>query len=77
MKKPGTFDIFSNIPWGTANVLKKTLALLDKNIELLPPWYDVDDESSFNFMKTHIYGILKSGASVFPKNTARLTKLSV
>lgn len=44
MKKPMKF-IFQDIPWGTRNVLNKTLKIAEKNRVssfLLPEWYDID-----------------------------------
>jgi len=41
-------ELFDGVPWGTANVLRRTqeiAAALRVSVELLPMWYDVDQPS--------------------------------
>lgn len=44
-------SLFSEIAWSTSEVLAHTrqrAAAIDLPVEMLPPWYDVDDASSLN-----------------------------
>jgi uncharacterized protein len=50
-------DLFENITWGSATVLKDTCSILKSNsvsLELLPVWYDVDQSGDLIFLKTHL-----------------------
>jgi rSAM/selenodomain-associated transferase 1 len=44
-------NLFNGIEWSTANVLTRTkqrAAEIDLPVEMLPPWYDVDDAETLN-----------------------------
>ncbi|MGV7221908.1 MAG: TIGR04282 family arsenosugar biosynthesis glycosyltransferase [Nitrospinales bacterium] len=50
-------DVFSEISWGTADVLPQTTdRLIEKGAELklLPLWYDIDHPEDLKFLKTHL-----------------------
>jgi len=57
-------DIFAGIPWGTDDVLSKTLKALQakgNHAELLPVWYDVDLPEDLRFLKTHLEWMAHTG----------------
>lgn len=50
-------EIFRGVAWGGADVLRTTLAKLDRSrVELLPPWYDVDRPEDLDRLRTELVG---------------------
>ena len=50
-------DLFSNVRWSTAETLDDTwaaAATAELRVELLPPWYDVDDEEGLERLRAEI-----------------------
>ncbi len=65
--------LFENIPWGTGQVLLRTLKRMNEDklaYHLLPFWYDIDRPDDLRFLKEHLHGLEKEGASL-PKETCR------
>ena len=57
-------DVFSEISWGTDQVLEQTLARIREQsaqLELLPVWYDVDLPEDLRFLKVHSDLMVQSG----------------
>jgi glycosyltransferase A (GT-A) superfamily protein (DUF2064 family) len=53
-------EIFENIPWSTSQVMAELVLrvrALGLECEILPYWYDVDEPSDVDFLRTHL-GIL-------------------
>ena len=64
-------ELFSGIPWGTAEVCRQTLARLrEEEYSLLPRWYDVDTHADLERLKEE----LKSSLEGFPCWTRRCLK---
>jgi len=72
MNKPGDMGLFSGVSWGTSQVFRQTLERVKTKPGVLPPWYDVDDEQSLNFMKAHLFALEKSQEENIPKNTMKV-----
>jgi rSAM/selenodomain-associated transferase 1 len=50
--------LFENIPWSTGRVLEQTRARAEERglrVQLLPPWYDVDDEKSLRHLCEELF----------------------
>ena len=61
-------ELFSEIPWGTAEVCRQTLAKLRQGeYSLLPPWYDVDTSVDLERLRRELEGSLEG----FPLRTRR------
>ena len=51
------WPIFAGIDWSTARVLDQVmrrLIELDARVEVLPPWYDIDDPIDLAFLRGHL-----------------------
>ena len=51
--------LFTDIPWGTATVGRRTLeraAEIDLEVALLPEWYDVDDAETLGWLRQELAG---------------------
>src|SRR5215469_8793912 len=51
--------IFTDIPWGTAAVARRTLeraAQIDLEVAMLPEWYDVDDGETLGWLREELAG---------------------
>ncbi|MBI3922452.1 MAG: TIGR04282 family arsenosugar biosynthesis glycosyltransferase [Armatimonadetes bacterium] len=62
--------LFEGIDWGTERVLHQTLKKIESEgltLHLLPAWYDVDDATSFSFLKTHLKALALSGKHPAPR----------
>lgn len=62
-------EIFSQIDWGTDSVLASTAGLLKRlgaSVEVLPPWYDVDELADLKFLKTHLSLLNLCGQNAAP-----------
>ncbi|MCP4267882.1 MAG: glycosyltransferase [Candidatus Brocadiaceae bacterium] len=71
-------DIFDGIEWSTSSVFSQTLARiksLNKKVNLLSPWYDVDTPEDLEFLRSHIIAMKLSGASDVPVNTMQFLKI--
>jgi uncharacterized protein len=52
-------EVFSDIPWSTADVLRRTVERahdIGLAVVMLPAWYDVDDEGTFALLKRELAG---------------------
>ena len=57
-------NLFERIPWSTADVLPQTIkraAEMDLRVDLLPEWYDVDDETTLRLLCEEL-GLLPDGS---------------
>jgi rSAM/selenodomain-associated transferase 1 len=56
--------VFSGIEWGTARVLRQTVARAaeaDCSLNLLPPWYDVDTLDDWYLLHGHVAALERAG----------------
>lgn len=56
--------IFSEIAWGTPQVLDQTVAQVESfglRLALLPVWYDVDTASDWEFLQAHVRALRYAG----------------
>ena len=59
------FSLFEKIEWSTGQVLKQTLvAIGERSLGLLPPWYDVDTAADAAFLKVHLQALALTGKSI-------------
>ena len=66
-----TPPIFSEISWGTRQVMTQTLKKLSHTpfkLHLLPFWYDVDTPEDVSFLKEHLNHLSQMGQTI-PKRT--------
>ena len=57
-------SLFDNVEWSTPAVLSQSISRIhaaSATLELLPPWYDVDDLNSVQMLKGHLEGLAASG----------------
>lgn len=65
-------SIFDGIDWSTSKVFGQTLAriqAMNKQLYVLPPWYDVDTPDNLEFLRSHIQAMKHSGTSDLPGKT--------
>lgn len=58
-----SWPIFDGIDWSTSRVLDQVmrrLVELDARVEILPPWYDIDQATDLPFLKGHLAAIRSS-----------------
>ena len=70
------WPIFDGIDWSTARVLDQVmrrLIELDARVEVLPPWYDIDEPTDLAFLKGHLAAIKvsKFGTEYFDSPATR------
>ncbi len=73
-------DVFSEISWGTDQVLEQTLARIREQsaqLELLPVWYDVDLPEDLRFLKVHSDLMVQSGLQAPSATVQMLAKLKL
>jgi rSAM/selenodomain-associated transferase 1 len=66
------YTIFDDIDWSTSKVFGQTLAriqTMNKQLYVLPPWYDVDTPDNLEFLRSHIRAMKLSGTSDLPSKT--------
>ena len=69
-------EIFSGIDWGTKDVLRQTLEIVNKKglkLGYLDLWYDVDEPADLRFLKVHLEYLKTCGKRV-PERTYRYLK---
>ena len=67
-------SLFKGIKWSTAEVLPRTLDIVEREgipLHLLPPWNDLDTPESFAIFRTQVRGLELSGDPSLPSATAR------
>ena len=73
-------EIFDNIGWGTSQVFHQTLTriiTLNKQLFVLPPWYDIDTPVDLEFLRSHILAMSLSGFDIeLEKTVGFLGKLN-
>ncbi len=69
MNKTDDFNVLKGIPWSTSRVLSETLNKHQGALDILPPWYDVDDKSALDFLVAHLGALIRSKESSLPRNT--------
>lgn len=55
-----TWPIFDEVDWSTSRVLDQVmrrLVELDARVEVLPPWYDIDEPRDLPFLRGHLSAI--------------------
>ena len=70
--------IFDGVDWSTSRVFSQTLTRtqeLNKQLCVLPPWYDVDTSDNLEFLRSHILSMKMSGNSELPNNTMQFLKM--
>ena len=64
--------IFDGVDWSTSKVFGQTLTriqAINKQLYVLPPWYDVDTPDNLGFLRSHIQAMKLSGTSDIPDKT--------
>ncbi len=72
------YAIFDGVDWSTSNVFSQTLAriqAINKQLYVLPPWYDVDTSDNLEFLSSHILSMKISGNEDIPEKTLRFLKI--
>ncbi|MER3416303.1 MAG: glycosyltransferase [Gemmataceae bacterium] len=67
-------DLLSHIAWGTEHVLGQIasrIGSLGMKLSLLPVWYDVDTQSSWQMLAGHLTALACAG-DILPRHTAHL-----
>ena len=70
--------IFDGIDWSTSKVLGQTLTriqVVNKQLYVLPPWYDVDTPDNLEFLRSHIQAMKLSGSTDIPDKTMLSLKI--
>ncbi|MHC4307268.1 MAG: TIGR04282 family arsenosugar biosynthesis glycosyltransferase [Planctomycetota bacterium] len=70
--------IFDGIDWSTSRVFGQTLTriqAINKQLYVLPPWYDVDTSDNLEFLRSHIHAMKMSGNEDIPEKTLRFLKI--
>ena len=70
--------IFDGIDWSTSKVFGQTLTriqAINKQLYVLPPWYDVDTPDNLEFLRSHIMSMKMSGTSELPNKTMQFLKM--
>jgi uncharacterized protein len=65
-------NLFNEIAWSTSDVLARTkqrAAEIDLPVELLPPWYDVDDAETLNQLCEELFVTSSSDVAYFAHHT--------
>ncbi len=71
-------EIFDEIAWGTAEVLRQTVARLTGiRLALLPIWYDVDTIDDWSMLQGHLMACRLAGWPIDCPRTAQLAGVSV
>ncbi|KHE90282.1 MAG: TIGR04282 family arsenosugar biosynthesis glycosyltransferase [Candidatus Scalindua rubra] len=72
------YAIFDGIDWSTSKVFGQTLTriqAINKQLYVLPPWYDVDTPDNLEFLRSHILSMKMSGTSELPNKTMQFLKM--
>jgi len=70
--------IFDGVDWSTLKVFGQTLTriqAINKQLYVLPPWYDVDTTDNLEFLRSHIQAMKHSGVSDIPDKTMLSLKI--
>jgi hypothetical protein len=70
--------IFNDIEWSTSSVFSQTLARIktaNRQLSILPPWYDVDTPEGLEFLRSHLLSMKMSGNKDIPEKTFRFLKI--
>ena len=76
--RTGMMTVFDDIEWSTSRVFSQTLArikMANKQLYILPPWYDVDTPDSLEFLRSHLLSMKMSGNADIPENTLQFLKI--
>jgi rSAM/selenodomain-associated transferase 1 len=65
-RRPFPEGIFREVAWGETCVLGQTVKRLpaDRQLELLPPWYDVDTLEDLEMLKGHLFAMRRAGRNL-------------
>ncbi len=70
--------VFEGVDWSTSRVFSQTLAriqAINKQLYVLPPWYDVDTPDNLEFLRTHILSMKMAGSKDIPEKTMQFLKI--
>jgi hypothetical protein len=70
--------IFDGVDWSTSRVFSQTLTriqTINKQLYVLPPWYDVDTSDNLEFLRSHILSMKMSENEDVPEKTLRFLKI--
>ncbi|MGR3293226.1 MAG: TIGR04282 family arsenosugar biosynthesis glycosyltransferase [Candidatus Scalindua sp.] len=70
--------IFDGIDWSTSRVFGQTLARIqaaNKQLYVLPPWYDIDTSDNLEFLRSHIRSMKMSSNEDIPEKTLQFLKI--
>jgi rSAM/selenodomain-associated transferase 1 len=76
-----TFDggyYLIGLDWSTSRVFSQTLTriqAINKQLYVLPPWYDVDTPDNLEFLRSHILSMKMSENEDVPEKTLRFLKI--
>src|SRR5262249_19752255 len=70
--------LFADIPWSSADVLRKTIAQVDATLKLalLPMWYDVDVLADWHLLRGHLLALRRAGIDPLAPHTEALAQSS-
>jgi hypothetical protein len=69
--------LFEDVPWGTPDVFRQivhNVTAAGLGLKTLPPWYDVDTEHSYHFLKAHLLALSHAGMKGLPAATLEWIK---
>jgi len=70
--------IFDGVDWSTSRVFSQTLTriqAINKQLYVLPPWYDVDTSDNLEFLRSHILAMKMSGNEDIPEKTLQFLEI--
>jgi rSAM/selenodomain-associated transferase 1 len=70
--------IFDGVDWSTSRVFGQTMTriqAINKQLYVLPPWYDVDTSDNLEFLRSHILAMKISGNEDIPEKTLQFLKI--
>ena len=71
-------SLFVDLPWGDPGVFARTVAAVrdaGRSLALLPPWYDVDDPSSLEFLRALCTARRLGGGTRLPRTERVLASI--
>ncbi len=70
--------IFDGVDWSTSRVFSQTMTriqAINKQLYVLPPWYDVDTSDNLEFLRSHILAMKMSGNEDIPEKTLQFLEI--
>lgn len=75
-----TWPIFDGIDWSTSRVLHQMMQRLDHEqarVEVLPPWYDIDEPADLDFLRGHLLALRSSKGQLLSDTPATRSALKL